>query len=78
MRTTVSLDDEHYEEARRIAFETRRTLGDVINELIGSGLQQRRAAATKRSLGSLRGTITIAEDFDATDEDIVDTFEADL
>lgn len=34
MRTTVSIDDEVYEQARRIAFESRRTLGDVINELL--------------------------------------------
>ena len=39
MRTTVSSDDEVYEQARRMAFESRRTLGDVINELLTEGLK---------------------------------------
>ncbi|MCY4036601.1 MAG: hypothetical protein OXF64_04010 [bacterium] len=64
MRTTITIDDEVYEEARRIAFESRRTLGETINELIADGLKLASPPSKPRQLGRLRGTITIADDFD--------------
>ena len=75
MRTTVSIDDEVYEEARRIAFESRRTLGEVINELLAEGLEQLTQPAKRRKLGQLRGTITIAEDFDDTPREVLDSLD---
>lgn len=73
MRTTVSLDERIHEEARRIAFESRRTLSAVINELLAAGLEQATRPAARRQLGQLRGTITIAEDFDDTPTEVLDS-----
>lgn len=73
MRTTVSIEDEVYEEARRIAFESRRTLGEVINELLTEGLKLMARPPARRQLGQLRGTITIADDFDDTPREVIDS-----
>ena len=73
MRTTVSLDEQIHEEARRIAFESRRTLSAVINELLAEGLRQLTRPPERRRLGQLRGTIDIAEDFDDTPAEILDS-----
>ena len=73
MRTTVSIDERIHEEARRIAFESRRTLSDVINELLAEGLKQVNRPREHRQLGQLRGTITIANDFDDTPAEVLDT-----
>ncbi len=73
MRTTVSLDERIHEEARRIAFESRRTLSEVINELLAEGLKQVARPPVRRQLGQLRGTITIADDFDETPEEVLDS-----
>lgn len=73
MRTTVSIDDEVYERARRIAFESRRTLGDVINEMLSAGLELASQSQARRQLGQLRGTITISEDFDDTPPEVLDS-----
>ena len=73
MRTTVSIEDEIYEEARRIAFESRRTLGEVINELLTEGLKLMARPPARRQLGQLRGTITIADDFDDTPRELIDS-----
>jgi hypothetical protein len=73
MRTTVSLDERIHEEARRIAFESRRTLSEVINELLAEGLKQVARPPMRRQLGQLRGTITIADDFDDTPEAMLDS-----
>lgn len=70
MRTTVNLRDDLYEAARRQAFEQRRTLGDVMNELIERGLS---ANPPRRQLGAFAGRITVAEDFDAPDPDLEET-----
>ena len=70
MRTTVTLDDKVYEEARRIAFESRRTLGDVINELLAVAKPLER-----RQLGQLRGTITISDDFNDTPPEVFDSLD---
>ena len=75
MRTTVSLDDAIYDEARRIAFESRRTLGEVINELLAAGLKQVARPSARRQLGQLRGTITIADDFDDTPAEVLESLE---
>ncbi|WP_420444267.1 hypothetical protein [Candidatus Poriferisodalis sp.] len=75
MRTTVSLDDAIYDEARRIAFESRRTLGEVINELLAAGLKQVARPPARRQLGQLRGTITMADDFDDTPAEVLESLE---
>ncbi|WP_419552446.1 CopG family transcriptional regulator [Candidatus Poriferisodalis sp.] len=75
MRTTVSLDDAIYDEARRIAFESRRTLGEVINELLAAGLKQAARPPARRQLGQLRGTITIADDFDDTPAEVLESLD---
>lgn len=72
MRTTVSIDERIHEEARRIAFESRRTLSEVINELLAEGLKQVARPHARRQLGQLRGTITVADDFDDTPVDVLD------
>ena len=75
MRTTVSLDDAIYDEARRIAFESRRTLGEVINELLAAGLKQVARPPARRRLGQLRGTMTIADDFDDTPSEVLESLD---
>ena len=72
MRTTVSIDDEIHEAARRIAFESRRTLSEVLNELLAEGLETVTRKAQRPRLGQLRGTIKIADDFDDTPQEILD------
>lgn len=62
MRTTLTIRDDLYDEVRRRAFEERRTIGEVMNELIASGLAQE--SATERHLGRFAGQIEIAADFD--------------
>lgn len=63
MRTTLSLRDELYEAARKKAFEERRTLGEVVNDLIARGLEAGPPPSTRR-LGAFAGQITTADDFD--------------
>ena len=72
MRTTMSIDDEIHEAARRIAFESRRTLSEVFNELLAEGLETVTRKAQRPRLGQLRGTIKIADDFDDTPPEILD------
>ncbi len=76
MRTTVTIDDEIHEKVRRVAFESRRTLSDVINELLSEGLKLVNRGYEPRRLGQLRGTITIADDFDDTPGEILDSLDA--
>jgi len=68
MRTTMTLNDDIYEEVRRRAFENRQTLGEVINELIARGLAE--PASRSRELGAFAGRMTIADDFDDTPEEV--------
>ena len=75
VRTTVSIQDEIHDEARRIAFESRRTLGAVINELLAEGLKQVARPSARRQLGQLRGTIMIADDFDDTPTEVLDSLD---
>ena len=71
MRTTIMIDDHLHEEVRRLAFESRRTLSAVINELLSEGLKQKTRAPTRRRLGQFRGSITIAEDFNETPGEVL-------
>lgn len=74
----MSLDNKVYEAARQIAFESRRTPGEVINELLLAGLKSRNSLGPQRELGRLRGSIWIAEDFDETPQEVIDDFESGL
>lgn len=78
MRTTVSLDDDVYERARTLAFERRRTLGQIINELLIAGLQVTDSPPPPRRLGALRGSVWIAEDFDDTPAEVVEALDRPL
>ncbi len=71
MRTTISLDDDLYEKARTMAFESRKTLGEVINTLLRAGL--RSSQPTARVLGAYEKKIWIAEDFDETPSEVIDS-----
>lgn len=71
MRTTIVIDDHLYEEARRLAFESRRTLSEVINELLAEGLKWMPRALTRRRLGQLRGSVMIADDFNETPAEVL-------
>lgn len=68
MRTTLSIRDELYEQVRRQAFEQRRSLGEVVNELIETGLK-RTHVDKPRTLGTFAGRITLSKDFDDDLED---------
>ena len=71
MRTTLDLDDRLHETARRIAFEQRRSLGEVVSELALRGLEQQAALdRPPRQLGQFAGLIHIADDFDDTPADV--------
>ncbi len=71
MRTTIVIDDQIHEEARRLAFESRRTLSEVVNELLAEGLKRTTRAPTPRRLGQFRGSITIADDFNETPAEVL-------
>ena len=71
MRTTIVIDDHLHEEARRLAFESRRTLSEVINELLAEGLKRVASAPTRPRLGQFRGSITIADDFNETPSEVL-------
>jgi len=58
-----------YEAARKGAFEERRTLGEVVNDLIARRLEAGPPESTRR-LGAFAGRITIADDFDAPRDEI--------
>lgn len=49
MRTTIVIDDHPHEEACRLACESRRSLSDVINELLAEGLK-RSDSTTSRAI----------------------------
>ncbi len=78
MRTTLELDDNVYESARKLAFEQRKSLGKVISELASKGLRQSDAPLQKRRLGFWEGKGRIADDFNETPPDIANAIEADL
>ena len=66
MRTTLEIDDELHEVARRRAFDERRSLGEVISDLALRGLESEKAARPRRTLGRYAGLIHVADDFDET------------
>lgn len=74
MRTTIDLDPEIHEIARRRAFEQRRSIGDVISELARRGLDADRTRPPRR-LGHFVGQVVIADDFDETPPEIVESIE---
>ncbi|WP_420612687.1 hypothetical protein [Candidatus Spongiisocius sp.] len=78
MRTTIMIDDHLHEEARRLAVESRRTLSEVINELLAEGLKQMTRSPTRRRLGQLRDSITIADDFNETPTEILSALDEPL
>lgn len=50
MRTTVTLDDALLAEAKSVASETNRTLGEVVEEALREGLARRRQATPARTV----------------------------
>ena len=78
MRTTVTIDDAVYDQTRRIAFESRRSLGEVLNELLVAGLERSEYRQPQRVLGSLRGFVEVADDFDATPPEVLTSLEEPL
>jgi hypothetical protein len=78
MRTTLTLDDEVYEAARKIAFQQRRALGDVISELAAKGMAAEDRPAPRRKLGFWAGQGWIADDFNDTPPEWLESIEADL
>lgn len=78
MRTTLTLDDEVYEAARKIAFEQRRALGDVVSELAARGLEAGDSPPPKLTFGFWAGQGWIADDFNDTPPEWLESIEADL
>ena len=78
MRTTLTLNDEVYEQARKIAFDEHRALGDVVSELAARGLQTNGREHAPRKLGFWAGQGFVADDFDATPQEVLDALDADL
>jgi hypothetical protein len=78
MRTTLTLDDEVYEAARKIAFDERRALSEVISELAKRGLEAAQQSIPHRKLGFWAGQGWIADDFNETPQEWLDSIEADL
>ena len=78
MRTPLPLDDVVYEAARKIAFEQRRALGDVVSELAAKGLDAGKHGAARRKLGFWAGQGWVADDFNHTPPEWLESIEADL
>jgi hypothetical protein len=75
VRTTIDLDADIHEIARRRAFEERRSIGDVISELARRGLE---LSAAPRKLGYFAGQVEIADDFDETPTDVASALDEPL
>lgn len=78
MRTTLTLADEVYEAARRLAFEQRRPLGDVVSDLVAKGLQAEDGSRGKRTLGFWSGQGSITDDFNETPPEVSDAVNSTL
>jgi hypothetical protein len=78
MRTTLTLDDAVYEAARKIAFDERRALSEVISELAKRGLEATNRPIPRRQLGFWAGQVWMADDFNETPQEWLDSIEADL
>jgi hypothetical protein len=72
MRTTLDLDDQLHKAVRRIAFEQRRSIGEVVSELALRGLtaSQDTAAALHRPLNMFAGLIHMKDDFNDTPAEV--------
>ena len=75
MRTTLDLDDHLHAEARRRAFEQRKSLGEVISELALRGLEANEASRPKRVLGRYTGLVHVTDDFNDTPADVAAAME---
>lgn len=78
MRTTLELDDEVHEIVRLRAFTERRSIGDVVSELVRRGLEFEAAQRPRRKLGQFAGQIDLADDFNSLPQDLLDDFERSL
>lgn len=78
MRTTLVLDDRVYEIARKLAFDQRRSLGEVVSELAEKGLRYAEAEPAKRRLGFWAGQGRMSDDFNDTPTEVLKSLEADL
>jgi hypothetical protein len=78
MRTTLALDDDVYEAARKIAFEQRRALGAVVSDFLRRGLEAEVHEAGERPLGFWHLQVAMSEDFNDTPDEILLAVEADL
>jgi hypothetical protein len=78
MRTTLEIDDKLHEIARQRAFAERRSLGDVISELALKGLELQRQLGPRRPLGRFAGRIEVADDFDDTPAEVLESVERPL
>jgi hypothetical protein len=78
MRTTLTLEDALYESARKLAFEQRRPLGDIVSELAQRGLDALETPKRQRTLGFWQGRGWIAEDFNDTPQEVAASIESDL
>ena len=75
MRTTLTLDDDIAERLRREVHRTRRSLREVVNEVLRAGLATRREARPKepfrvatRDLGELRPGLSLDNVADLLDQ----------
>jgi negative regulator of replication initiation len=71
MRTTIDLDDEIHSLARRRAFETRKSIGEVVSDLARRGLEAEAEARPKRILGQFEGRIRVSDDFNDTPDEVL-------
>jgi hypothetical protein len=78
VRTTLDIDDAVHEAARLRAFQERRSLGDVISELASIGLTVVQRERQPRRIGMYDGQLEIADDFDATPDDVIEATERPL
>jgi hypothetical protein len=81
MRTTLDLDDRLHAAVRRIAFEERRSLGDVVSDLALRGLAvgpEGQSRALRRPLDVFAGLIHVADDFNTTPAEVESSLEQPL
>jgi hypothetical protein len=78
MRTTLALDDDVYEAARKIAFEQRRALGAVVSDFLRRGLEAGVGELTERPLGFWHLQVQMSDDFNDTPDEVLAAVEADL
>jgi len=72
---TMSIDDEIHKQDRPLGLVASPRFGAVINEFLAEGLKGTARPPARRQLGQLRGTITIAGDFDDTPQEILEALD---